>query len=484
MKLKTNALHVYKTSMLILVVLQFIMVNQATAMGQDALRQLVVNARSARGVTASPVIPVIPTATTAPAGTNQPAGIAANTAIPTVNIAQPATQTANPAQPVAAAIPVATSIATVNNVQPAGTPTAITQAPQATTIPVAATAVAPLLSTTVNSVPAPGAAPAMTNNPLSVEAPAVATAINATPVVSANTQQNLAIPIPNQNQLLPTPIPQSTSTIAVNAPQTIQAITPVQTVPATAAAIPVAAPTAPAAVPNATTAQVSVLGAQANNIQHQIVIPATTPQAIPVEINTEEQSSSALMPIASASATTVTAPSIPTNNEANTVIPQILPVATQQIATTAAPVISPNIASATQNAMTIPTNQNIQQATTQFSIPTVSVPSTATPTQVTQANTNQSSLNDRIKHLYSMMDDAQGKVFDAQTYANFGASLVETFNEAVETQSYMIQLLTAASSTPLLNPDQHNYVRQVMIPNLDQIDEDTKPIPADRKSVV
>lgn len=85
-------------------------------------------------------------------------------------------------------------------------------------------------------------------------------------------------------------------------------------------------------------------------------------------------------------------------------------------------------------------------------------------------------LNSRIKELYSAMQGAQNKMYDAATYAKFGSALVSVFNEAVETQSYMIQLLNAASGTPLLNAEQQNYVRQTMIPNLDQIDETTKPL--------
>ncbi len=85
-------------------------------------------------------------------------------------------------------------------------------------------------------------------------------------------------------------------------------------------------------------------------------------------------------------------------------------------------------------------------------------------------------LSSRIKQLYSSMQNAQNQAFDETTYANFGASLVNTFNEAVEIQSYMIQLLNAAESTPLLNAAQKNYIRQTMLPNLDQIDESTKPL--------
>lgn len=93
-------------------------------------------------------------------------------------------------------------------------------------------------------------------------------------------------------------------------------------------------------------------------------------------------------------------------------------------------------------------------------------------------------LNTKIKQLYSTMQSAQNKTYDAATYANFGASLVSVFNEAVETQSYMIQLLNAASATPLLNAEQQNYVRNAMIPNLDQIDESTKPLPAGKTGKV
>lgn len=97
-------------------------------------------------------------------------------------------------------------------------------------------------------------------------------------------------------------------------------------------------------------------------------------------------------------------------------------------------------------------------------------------------------LNDRIKQLYNTMEAAQrgsnvqGQLYDADTYASFGASLVNIFNEAVTTESYMVQLLNVATTTPLLNADQRAYVQQVMIPNLDQIDEHTKPIKEDKKN--
>lgn len=98
------------------------------------------------------------------------------------------------------------------------------------------------------------------------------------------------------------------------------------------------------------------------------------------------------------------------------------------------------------------------------------VSSTAMPMPAT------TDLNSRIKELYSAMQGAQNQVYDAATYAKFGSALVGVFKEAIETQSYMIQLLNAASSTPLLNADQRKYVVQTMIPNLDLIDESTKPL--------
>ena len=98
--------------------------------------------------------------------------------------------------------------------------------------------------------------------------------------------------------------------------------------------------------------------------------------------------------------------------------------------------------------------------------------------------TPQADLSSRIKQLYASIQNSQNQTFDGETYAQFGATLVSTFNEAVEIQSYIIQLLNAAASTPLLNADQQNYVRQNMIPSLDQIDESTKPISDSSKSAV
>ncbi len=85
----------------------------------------------------------------------------------------------------------------------------------------------------------------------------------------------------------------------------------------------------------------------------------------------------------------------------------------------------------------------------------------------TQAS--QSDIEGIIKALYSQMQTAQGNSYDATTQGAFGASLVEAFNQIVELQSYMSQLLITAEGTPLLNEAQHQYVRDVMMPNLDQV---------------
>jgi hypothetical protein len=87
--------------------------------------------------------------------------------------------------------------------------------------------------------------------------------------------------------------------------------------------------------------------------------------------------------------------------------------------------------------------------------------------------TTQSDIESIIKTLYAQMQTAQGNTYDAQTQGAFGTSLVEAFNQIVELQSYMSQLLIAAEDTPLLNEAQQQYVRDVMMPNLDQVSSTT-----------
>lgn len=86
---------------------------------------------------------------------------------------------------------------------------------------------------------------------------------------------------------------------------------------------------------------------------------------------------------------------------------------------------------------------------------------------------SQSDLEGSIKALYTQIQAATGNTYDAAAQGAFGASLVETFNNVVEIQSYMSQLLTSAEDTPLLNEAQQKYVREVMIPNLDQVSSAT-----------
>lgn len=99
------------------------------------------------------------------------------------------------------------------------------------------------------------------------------------------------------------------------------------------------------------------------------------------------------------------------------------------------------------------------------------VPVATQAAQPSFAAATVNNLEENIKALYSQMQDAQGRTFDAQTQGAFGAKLVETFNDVVEIQSYMNQLLAVAQETPLLNDAQHQYVRDAMIPNLDQVSD-------------
>ena len=211
----------------------------------------------------------------------------------------------------------------------------------------------------------------------------------------------------------------------------------------------------------------------ASSTQITVPTPQMAPTIAPVIVPQENPAQQVTIP--ATSATQFTIPATQTTPTATPVVVSPVVNATQQITV---PVTVPD-ASTTQ--VTVPTAIPVTAPT---SIPTVIPPTqqvaVSTPTTTTQVQGMASgeiiSLNDRIAQLYAQMQNAQGKTFDARTNATFGASLVDVFNESVETQSFTIQLLRAAATTPLLNADQRNYVLQTMIPNLDQIDDTTKSI--------
>ena len=243
------------------------------------------------------------------------------------------------------------------------------------------------------------------------------------------------------------------STVNQINPVSTQQLNTVQSAPITPAQVSVVSAPIPVAGNNSAN-QVNTVQAQALNIPQANQIPTVTASPLvsaPV-INTEQS-----IPVQQ-----VAAQQQPFNNAAPVVIAApIIPI----ISADRTPQISSSPSGSLQTLLAPTINAAVESATP--AIPGVK----ASTEQNTQAD-----LSSRIKQLYSSMQKAQNQTFDEATYANFGASLVNTFNEAVEIQSYMIQLLNAAESTPLLNNDQQNYVRQTMLPNLDQIDESTKPL--------
>ncbi|MFH0898934.1 MAG: hypothetical protein V1855_05115, partial [bacterium] len=72
--------------------------------------------------------------------------------------------------------------------------------------------------------------------------------------------------------------------------------------------------------------------------------------------------------------------------------------------------------------------------------------------------------NDRIRDLYSIIQQAAGQVFDANTKNAFAQTLVNVFNDAQTVQTYIVQLLEVAAKTSLLNDGQQDYVTNTMLP--------------------
>lgn len=105
----------------------------------------------------------------------------------------------------------------------------------------------------------------------------------------------------------------------------------------------------------------------------------------------------------------------------------------------------------------------------------LTAPTQAAPAQQATATTSTGTIDQirkeqdiitKIQNLYTMMQQNAGKQMDQNTQSAFATALVEAFNEARTTQSFILQVLNAATQTPLLNADQQKYVRETMIPEL------------------
>jgi hypothetical protein len=418
---------------------------------------------------------ITPVATPAVSAPAEPISAPAPTSIAT----QPVTQAATPVvTPVVAPAetPVVTTanpaVSTVTQNTPVvtastNTPTATAQ-PQAIPTPVIAAPVN--ISTPAIATPS---APAITNasiaNTPAIAAPVVTPAI--APVITPSVSS-----IPTQAPVIASPVA-PISAPAITAPNTpVIANTPVSNTAAIAIPqAPVSTIQAPAAP--VTPAVATPISAPINNITSAMPIAAPVNQ--PAQINSIQREQSAI-PIVSTTAST-NAPSRPTTG-------------TQSLSDWR-PSMAPKIADAyevpAQNYAPPLQNQNPRTAIGSAVNLIARVPDNYSPYGVAfdqtnafpaQETTQAFDLNDRIQNLYTTMEIAKnaqqvsGQLYDAETYASFGASLVNIFNEAVTTDSFMKQLLHAATTTPLLNADQQAYVQNVMIPNLDQIDTTTKPI--------
>lgn len=74
----------------------------------------------------------------------------------------------------------------------------------------------------------------------------------------------------------------------------------------------------------------------------------------------------------------------------------------------------------------------------------------------------------RLEGIYHLLQDAHGKTLSADVQERFGRLLVKAFNEAMETHSYLQQVLKEAveSKTPLLAQAQLDYVKKEMMPRV------------------
>ena len=410
----------------------------------------------------------------------------------------PASQTLAPAvQQTVATV----SVAPATAVAPAPAPLVVQQAtavPVSNTTPLTVTPAANV-TTLMQTVPAP----------------------NTTPVVQqAVTNGQTLTPVPTATQTIVSGAATAAivNTLAPIAQPVINAIAPVAQVvnpaPAPIALSPVATPAAAAqpvvvneATINAivqdsqknTATKAATLSALINNLPPQTAVDSKTSGAIAQAIqdlynaqeNTDTRSIAQLL-------TSATQKPVLTAEQRDYVQTTLVPAINQQLTTTtaltapvatvAAPtqinhvapqVAAPAIVAAapTQPAVVVAAPATLQiPATAAVVAPTSTVQPTIAPAAaITNQTINniQNSLEDSIKGLYLQMQQANGKTFDAATQGSFGASLVEAFNNVVEIQSYMSQLLKAAEETPLLNEAQQRYVRDVMIPNLDQVSEAT-----------
>jgi len=68
-------------------------------------------------------------------------------------------------------------------------------------------------------------------------------------------------------------------------------------------------------------------------------------------------------------------------------------------------------------------------------------------------------VSQKIKALYGLMQQAEGQTYNQDIQKAFATALVNVYNDAQTTQSYLSQLLSAASTTPLLNSSQQGYVQ-------------------------
>lgn len=310
----------------------------------------------------------------------------------------------------------------------------------------------------------------ITTSPIiSVPAPTGITPTVTTPTVSAAaiaSQQGVVTPniaTPNVETVTPAAANQallSTPLIAATPTSpTITSASQIQQVPATAPQIttPISSTQAPTVTPQVNST--SVPAVTVPTVQVTSTPVAQQPQAVTT-------TSSIAMPTAPASTTPINFP-IAKNEGVVPALPLAVAPSVNNIQQPPTLYFQPE---PTQVTSSVPVENTARSAASQAS------QGTATTDQM-----NSLDLSERIKMHYAAMEDAQGKTYNAETYAAFGASLVNLFNEAVTIESYMVQLLNKALSTPLLNPDQQAYVRDVMIPNFDQIDEKTKPIKKGKK---
>ena len=145
--------------------------------------------------------------------------------------------------------------------------------------------------------------------------------------------------------------------------------------------------------------------------------------------------------------------------------PMPSPIPTQTQVPVPAPQTITPITTYTPTPTTIPTSTNITAPL--IPQPMAPIMSLATPTvsKIREA-TAKEDLSKTVKDLYALMQNSMGQTFDTTSQAEFGKALVEVLNKTTQVKSFMAQLLSAATFTPLLNSAQQNYVQTKMIPIL------------------